>query len=152
MERVLWQCGRDIIVVFVLGAVLGFALVCHCRGSLRRVHQSSADMCAHYSFAPHPHNACPSHISFFYFHGSSSKPSLLIPSHHRHQHLDISATTRGTYHPSAFTTPTPTVVVGSRCVYTSIVSLICVAKLIFVPIIRQLLIQPKNSVKLFLAF
>ena len=67
-------------------------------------------------FAPHPH-ACPSHLSPSYFHGSSSKPSLPIPWYRRHQYLDTSATTRGTYHPSAFTTPTTTVVVGSRCDY-----------------------------------
>lgn len=69
-------------------------------------------------FAPHPHSACHSHISSSYFHGSSYKSSLPIPLRHHHQHpVDIGATTRGTYHPSAFTTPTRTVVVGSRCVY-----------------------------------
>jgi hypothetical protein len=83
-------------------AALHQRLRCHARGLL---------------FAPHPHTACPSHISSSYFHGSSSKSSLPTPLHHPHQHLDISASTRGTYHPSAFTTPTRTVVVGSRCVY-----------------------------------
>jgi hypothetical protein len=107
-----------IIVVLVLGAVLWFALVCHCRGSFRRVASKAALTCARTTLCSSS-PACPSHISSSYFHGSSSKPSLPIPLHHLHQLIvDISATTRGTmYHPSAFTIPTTTVVVGSRCVY-----------------------------------
>src|SRR5712672_4628137 len=111
--------GRDVIVVLVPGAVLWFALVvCHCRGSLCRVVSKTALTCACTTLcSSFPHSACPSHISSSYFHGSSSKPSLPIPLHHPLQHLDISASNRGVYHPSVFTTPTTTVVVGSRCVY-----------------------------------
>jgi hypothetical protein len=123
---------------------LCFALVCHCRGVVAPRASKAPLTCARTTLcSSSPHRMSLSHflllLSWLFLQAVSAHPLASPPSAPRHKRDNSrNVPTLGFYDPRANGGSWLTVRLRLR------LSPICVAKLIFLPIIRQLLIHQKN--------